>query len=665
LLLSFKKEDSSFLKKRSKKLLIMEPALKKLLIVLALTASAPAFAQPQPQPLPYPPAVPAPQDTVWPGQIKLTVDITDLERHIMNVHEQIPVRTSGDLILLYPEWVPGDHGPTGPLADLAGLMVRAQGHELNWVRDTVNVHAFHIPVPAGATMLDIAFQYLSPPTTREGRVEMTPDMVDLAWNTVALYPAGGFSRGITFVPTLVFPKSWHYATALETDVAADGVVHFKPTPFNTLVDSPLYAGRYFSRLDLAPGAATPVHLDVFADRPEDLAITPDQLARHRAIVTQAVKNFGSQHYSHYDFLFALSDQLGGVGLEHHQSSEDGEDRDYFTGWDKDVADRDLLTHEYTHSWNGKFRRPADLWAPNFNVPERDSLLWVYEGQTQFWGQVLAARAGLWSHQEALDAIADDAASMQIEIGRLWRPLQDTTNDPIINERRPQPWHSWEREEDYYTEGLLIWLDADTLIRQQTHGQKSLTDFARAFFGMDDGSFITLPYTFEDVVAALNTVYPYDWTKFLRTRLDRRGPGAPLDGITRGGYKLVYTDKPSAFLKSAEGLRHAHSFNWSIGLSLGSGGTITTVVWNSPAYRAGLVRGGKIIAVNGLSYEDADDLATAITLAKSTQAPIELIVQYDRHFQTAQIAYHDGLRYPHLERVAGTPALLDDVLAPLK
>jgi predicted metalloprotease with PDZ domain len=341
------------------------------------------------------------------------------------------------------------------------------------------------------------------------------------------------------------------------------------------------------------------------------------------------------------------------------------DRGYFTDWDGTVADRDLLPHEYTHSWNGKFRRPADLWAPNFNVPERDSLLWVYEGQTQFWGQVLAARSGLWSHQEVLDAIADDAASMEAEIGRQWRPLQDTTNDPIINQRRPQPWRSWERAEDYYTEGLLIWLDADTLIRQATHGQKSMNDFARAFFGMDDGSFVTLPYTFDDVVKALNGVMPYDWAQFLRARLDRTGGGAPLDGITRGGYKLVYTDTPSAFEKSADGRRHSHNYTWSAGFSVDGGGMVSGVVWNSPAFRAGLTRGSKIIAVNGLSYESAEDVSAAIKLAKSGHAPIEILVQDDRHFRTLHIDYHGGLRYPHLERVGAGPALLDETLTPLK
>ncbi len=634
-----------------------------LFLLLAVT---PAFAdQPQPQPLPYPPAIPAPKDTVWPGTIELAVDATDFARHVISVQETIPVQAAGDLVLLYPQWVPGDHGPGGPISALSGLLVHSGERVLAWVRDTVDVHAFHVTVPQGVSSVQATFEYLSPPTTREGRVEMTPQLLDLAWNEVALYPAGVFSRGITVAPSLTLPKSWQYGTALETAQATDGHVSFKPTTFNTLVDSPVYAGRYAKRLDLAPGAAVPVHLDLFADEPQDLEVSDAQLAHHRALVQQATKLFGAQHYKHYDFLFSLSDQLGGVGLEHHQSSEDGVGRDYFTSYDDTPAYRDLLSHEYTHSWDGKFRRPADLWTPNFNVPMRDSLLWVYEGQTQFWGQVLAARAGLWSHAEALDAIALDADDMKLAVGRQWRPLQDTTNDPIISQRRPQSWHSWERSEDYYTEGLLIWLDADTLIRERTHGQKSMNDFARAFFGVDDGSVVTLPYTFEDVVAALNGVTPYDWAGFLRTRLDRTGADAPLDGITRGGYKLVYTDTPSAFEKSQEGRRKFHDYSDSLGVSLAEGDTIRGVIWDSPAYRAGLVKGGKIIALNGLAYGEGNDMSDAIKLAQATKTPIDVLVQDDLHFRTVQISYFDGLKYPHLARVAGTPGLLDDLLGPLK
>ena len=653
----------------------MKQALPAAAILLAALPAAGGAAAP-PQPLALPPAITTPRDTPWPGTITLAVDATDLPHHVISVHETIPVQQAGPLVLLYPKWIPGDHGPTGPLADLAGLTIQSNGQRLAWKRDPVDMYAFHLDVPQGAASLDVAFQYLSPVGRREGRVEMTPNMVDLAWNTVVLYPAGRFSRDITVAPSLTLPPGWQFGTAL-TRKSAEGAsvaaaqVRFQPVTLNTLVDSPVFAGRYFRRLDLAPGGATPVHLDIVAEHAADLDITPDEIAKHRALVQQAARTFGSHHYDHYDFLLALSDQLGETGLEHHRSSENAVGQRYFTDWSNSFAERDLLAHEYTHSWNGKFRRPQDLWAANFNIPERDSLLWVYEGQTQYWGQVLAARSGLWSRAQALDAIADDAASMQSQVGRAWRPLADTTNDPIINERRPQSWHSWEREEDYYTEGLLIWLDADTLIRSRTHGQKSLDDFARGFFGMDVGSFVTNPYRFADVVQALNAVMPYDWTQFLRSRLYAIHGTAPLDGITRGGYRLVYTDSPSAFLQSEEKLRKRRDFTWSVGLSLGKDATIEDVLWNGPAYRAGVAKGGKIIAVNGLSFEDADDLADAITEAQGKQgaegkqAPITLLVQNDREFSTVRIDYHGGLRYPHLQRIAGTPALLDQVLAPLQ
>jgi len=621
-------------------------------------------SQPQPQPLPMPPPIAAPTDTTWPGTIDLAVDATDLERHVVSVDETIPVSRPGPMVLLYPHWVPGDHGPTGPLPDLAGLAIEAGGHGLPWRRDAVDMYAFHLDVPKGASALSVRFQYLSPVSDEVGRIEMTPEMLDLAWNTVVLYPAGHFSRDIEVAPSLRLPQGWQFATALRPATpASDGRVSFKPVGLNTLVDSPLYAGLYSRTVDLAPGAAVPVLLHVFADRPGDLAMSPSQIAKHRALVQQATRLFGAQHYNHYDFLLALSDQLGGIGLEHHRSSENGVGRGYFTQWDKDVFDRDLLPHEYTHSWNGKFRRPADLWAPNFNVPERDSLLWVYEGQTQFWGQVLAARSGLWSHQDALDAIAEDAADMQTEVGRAWRPLQDTTEDPIINLRHPQSWHSWEREEDYYTEGLLIWLDADQIIRARSNGKRSIDDFAHEFFSMDDGDWGVLPYRFDDIVTALNRVVPYDWAGFLHDHLDRTGGSAPLDGITRGGWRLVYTDKPSDYTTSFEGVLKRHDFSASLGLVLGEDSAIDGVVWNSPAWKAGLVRGAKILAVDGLAFDGPDDLASAIRAAHGSQQPVELLVQDGKHFRDVRIAYHDGLRYPHLQRIPGKPDTLSALLAP--
>ncbi|MGI8841612.1 MAG: M61 family metallopeptidase [Caulobacteraceae bacterium] len=628
----------------------------------AALAAGSAAAQTAPQPDPPTAPIAAPRDAPYPGAIRLAVDATDLTHAIFNVRETIPVAGPGPMTLLYPKWIPGNHSPTGPIDKLAGLVVTAGGQPVAWRRDPVDVYAFHLDVPAGATALDLSFQFLSPVSTREGRVMMTPDMLSLQWDTVVLYPAGYFARQIAVEPSVRLPEGFTAATALEPATATGAATAFKATTFNTLLDSPLIAGRYFKRFDLDPGGPAPVHLDVIADRPDELAATAGEVAAHQALVKQAYKLFASHHYGHYDFLLSLSDKMGGIGLEHHQSSEDGTIPKYFTEWDKTPAGRDLLAHEYTHSWNGKFRRPADLWTPNFNVPMRDSLLWVYEGQTQYWGYVLAARSGLISRQDALDAIAMVAATYDHRAGRIWRDLEDTTNDPIIAMRRPLSWVSWQRAEDYYSEGQLVWLDADTLIRKLSGGKRSLDDFAKAFFGVDNGSFVTRTYTFDDVAAALNAVQPYDWAAFLHARLRGHGPGAPLDGVARGGYRLTYTPVESDFLASAEKERKITDFSFSLGLTVGKEGMLTDVAWDGPAFKAGLTAGTQIVAVNGEAY-DPDDLKDAVKAARGATAPITLLVKDNGRFRAVAIDYHGGLRYPHLEAAGAGKASLDDILRP--
>jgi predicted metalloprotease with PDZ domain len=612
-------------------------------------------------PAPLRPAIPAPQDRPYPGAIRLAVDATDTTRAIFRVHESIPVQ-SGSMVLLFPKWLPGNHGPSGPIDKLAGLTIRAGAAKLAWTRDTIDVYAFHVTVPDGARALDLDFQFVSPVETKEGRVVMTPEMLNLQWNAVVLYPAGFFSRDITVQPSIKLPQGWKFGTALEIASASGGVTAFKPIPLNTLVDSPVFAGRYFARVDLDPGAGVPVHMDIVADRPDELAINSSELDAHRNLVQQAYRLFGSHHYDHYDFLLGLSSVMSGIGLEHHRSSEDGTTAEYFKEWDKTIASRDLLSHEYTHTWNGKFRRPADLWTANFNVPMRDSLLWVYEGQTQYWGEVLAARSGLWTRAQALDALADDAATFDNRAGLKWRSLQDTTNDPVTTMRRPIPWRSWQRSEDYYGQGELIWLDADTLIREKTGGQKSLDEFARAFFGVNDRSYVTVTYAFDDIVHALNGVLPYDWGAFLKGRLDGVGVPAPLDGIKRGGYRLVYTEKESDYTKSSEHVRKLTNLLYSLGLVIDRSGAVSEVLWDGPAFNAGVAVGSQIVAVNGVAY-DSDDLKDAITNAKGSHAPIQLLLKRGDRYVTCAANWHGGLRYPHLERVPGTQPLLDDLLKP--
>ncbi|HEY3785832.1 MAG TPA: hypothetical protein VGL55_11170 [Steroidobacteraceae bacterium] len=604
----------------------------------------------------------APRDRPFPGTIQLTVDATDLGRRVVQVHETLSGIDS-NTVLLYPKWLPGTHAPQGTIDRLAELRISSNGNPVAWSRDPADVFAFRLQAKPGIHSIDIDFTYLSPTSSKVGALEMSPDLLMLEWNELVLYPAGYFARRIPVDVSLALPGAWQFGTALEPLSSNAGHTAFKRVDLEHLIDSPVYAGRYAARHDLDPGGQAPVHLDLFADRPEYLAVKPEQLQAYRALVQQAYKVFASHHYAHYDFLYSLSDQIQENGLEHHQSSEDGTEPDSFTEWDKTAYVRDLLPHEFTHSWNGKFRRPADLWTPNYNVPMQDSLLWVYEGQTQYWGEVLAARSGLRTRQQALDALALTAAYYQNQSGRQWRPLQDTTNDEIMNPRRPQSWRDFQRFEDYYSEGQLIWLDVDTLIRERSQDKRSLDDFARSFFGIDNGSYIVVTYTFADIVKALNAIEPYDWASFLRERLDSAGRPAPLDGLQRGGYKLVYTDTATDYLKSMDMQRKQVSLQYSVGLLLDTHDSdcdVQEVMWNSPAFKAKITEGSKVLAVNGIACT-AEVLKDAITAAHTGNAPMELIVQSGDRYMVARLDYHGGLRYPHLERQSGTPARLDDIL----
>jgi len=637
------------------------------LAILAVATSARAADIPAPAAAaPLKPPVPPPRATPYAGRIELFVDATDVSHHVFGVREILPVAAPGPLTLLYPKWIPGTHSPTGPIASLAGLAITAEGEPLAWQRDTVDPYAFHLTAPGGAKTLTLTFQYLSPPTTREGDVVMTGRIAIVQWNQEILYPAGTYVRDIDVHPHLLLPAGWLYGSALTEEKRAGDSIAFAPVAMDVLLDSPVYAGRYFARFDLAPGANVPVHLDVVADEPEDLAIKPAELQAHRALVAQAAKNFASQHYDHFDFLLSLSDEITWRGLEHHRSSENGQDRDYFTAPGRVRVWRDLLPHEYTHSWDGKFRRPADLWSPDYTVvPERGSLLWVYEGQTEYWGQVLAARAGLTTQEDFRDFIAMIAAELQGSAGRDWRNLQDTTNDPVINQRRPQAWPSWSLSENYYFEGLMIWLEADAVIREKTGNARSLTSFAQSFFGIDDGDYGEVTYSFEDIVNALGAITPYDWRGFLRSRLDRHPNTDLLDGLTRAGWHLTFTETESPMQKSLDAERKGRDFSDSVGLFLGNDGTVQTVQWGGPAYRAGLSRGVKLLAVNGLALEDAGTLADAVTRARSAAGPLQLLVLDGKYYRTASVDDHTGLRYPHLERIAGTPDRLGAIVAALK
>jgi len=610
--------------------------------------------------LPFVDDIPAAQDIPYPGTIKLAVDATNTAQGIFRVKETIPVAKAGPMALLFPKWLPGKHGPRGEIEKLAGLVIRANGRVLPWRRDPVDVFAFHIDVPTNAKTLDVDFQFISATQGNQGRIVMTDKMVSLQPNSVSLYPAGYYTRQIPIQMTATFPAGWTAAGAVPAKASATsaGATYtYDTTNYEVLVDSPVLAGRYGRVIPLSDR----VDLDVFADSPGELAATPAQIDAHKRLVDQAAKTFGAQHYDRYHFLLSITDQLGGIGLEHHRSSEDGVKPGYFTDWNAGPGSRNLLPHEFTHSWNGKFRRGADLWTPDFRTPMRDSLLWVYEGQTQFWGYVLQARSGLVDKQSTLDMYAAILGVYDLAPARQWRPLIDTTNDPIISARQPKGWTSWQRSEDYYNEGLMVWMEVDAMLRQRSGGTKSIDDFARAFFGVRDGDWGELTYTIDDVARTLNAIIPYDWAGFLTKRLTETGQPAPTDGFAMNGYKLVYTAEPTPYFKGLEKTRGTDA-SYSIGLVVAKDGGVSTTIWNSPAFKAGIDVGTDIVAVDGNAYS-GDALKSAIIAAKGTKTPIRLTVKQGTQVRDVAIDYHDGPRYPRLEKTGTGEGGLDKLLAP--
>lgn len=629
-----------------------------------LLAATPAFGQQairsMPQPVASAPSIPAPRDVAYPGTLKLEVDATDLDRRIFGIRQSIPVSAAGPLTLLYSQWIMGNHAPRGPIYNYSGLKMTANGKPLAWTRDPGDVYAFHVNVPQGAKSIEVEAQFLSAIEPAQGPVMMTQEMLRLNWYIAALYPAGYYSRRVNFDVTVKLPQGWDYATALETASSNNGVVMFKTADWETVIDSPLIAGKYMRKFDLDPGGRSRVTLNTMGDEPGQVDPSPEIIQIHRNLVVQADKLYGARHFNHYDFLLSVSDRLATSGIEHQRSSDNGVGSGYFRNWDTGFVSKDLLAHEYNHSWNGKYRRGADLWTPNFNTPMRNSMLWLYEGQTQYYGNVLAARSGFVTKQQALDLIANNAAVYDTRTGRKWRPLIDTTMDPIIAARRSLPWHNWQRSEDYYSEGQLIWMDVDTLIRERSGGKRSLDDFAKAFFGVNDGDWGTLTYTRKDVVATLNKIEPYDWEAFFRKRVDEVATQAPLDGLERGGYKLVYGDTPNAVWRDGEVRSRGANLLYSIGLSVDQNGKITLVQWDGPAWKAGLNTSLTITGVNGQAFS-AERLRAAVAGTKNG-TPVDLLIRIGETFKTVRLDYRGGHRYPRLERVAGKPAYIDDILA---
>lgn len=604
---------------------------------------------------------PALSDGTYPGVIELAIDARDVDRAIVSGTLTLPVASDGPMTFYFPRWVPGHHAPSGPISRIAGLSLQADGAAIAWRRDPVDMNALHFSVPAGARQVQLSFQYLSPTDPGMGRIEITSDMADLQWTSLAPYPAGYASRNMTYRASVRLPQGWQFATALQRNEQRGDTVHFEPVDYETLVDSPIVAGRYYERVMLDDSRPAPVTLHLFADEPRLLRFETAQIESHRALVEQTYRLFRSRHFDRYDFLVGLTAKIGSLGAEHHRSSENFTVPSYFTDWANTAPSRELLPHELVHSWNGKYRRGADLLTPTLDRPMRNSLLWVYEGLTRYLGAVLAVRAGLHTRQQGLENFAVSAARMQNRAGRRWRPLADTVNHSIFLDEHPV-WPSWQRGSDYYLEGQLIWLDIDTRLRELTGDRKSLDDFVRVFFAGTDGAYRPLPYDQTDVVDALNAIAPYRWEEYFRDRVEQPAPEAPLDGLIRGGYRLVYADSATDFFRNLEAQAKVTDLGYSIGLIVNDAGVVTDVIWDTPAFDAAMTIGTQVIAVDAVVYSSAV-LTRAVSGCKGRTEPLRLTLRRGDAVREARLDCSMGLRYPRLERIAETPARLDAILAP--
>jgi predicted metalloprotease with PDZ domain len=597
--------------------------------------------------------------------IRLHVDLTDAPRNIYHAHLTVPVKP-GELTLVFPKWIPGNHRPSGPIAALTGIRMEAAGQPLSWQRDPIDMYAFHVMVPAGAPEIQISLDTItSDDNAGSGGPAASSNILDLNWNAVVLYPQGARSDAAQFAPSITLPAGWKFGTALSVANTAGDRVEFAPVSLTTLVDSPLIAGVHYRRIELTKPGETPVHvMDLVADNEGDLAMKPDDLAAYQKLVAETGALFGARHYRQYHFLYTLSEQVGEHGLEHHESNDSVANERTLLDPNLRMIFAALLPHEFVHSWNGKYRRPAGLATPNYQEPMIGDLLWVYEGLTEYLGTLLAERSGLWTPEQYREALAATAANLDHRPGRTWRPLEDTARSVQILRRISTPqWSSWRRGLDYYPEGELIWLEVDATIRQQTHGQRSLNDFCRQFHGGESGPPKVVPYTFDDVVHGLNQVAPYDWAALLQQRVNSTSTHAPLRGIELGGWKLVYNDKPNSLIEAIEKLLKFSGFSDSLGFTVEEDGKLDDVIVGSPAYQAGIGPGMKLVAVNGRKWS-SQVLHDALHAAQGTNLPVDLLVENAQFFKTYSIPYHEGDKNPHLEPVSGQPDVLGDILRPL-
>jgi predicted metalloprotease with PDZ domain len=628
---------------------------KRMALLILCLGSLAAFAQKRkPQPAPAPPAQP----------IKVAVDATQAPQKILHAQLQIPV-TAGEVKLVLPKWIPGEHGPTGPIADLTGLKFFANGQRLAWRRNLDEMYEFHVTVPQGATTLEATLDLVlpAPPEGFSSGASATTQLDMLSWNQVVLYTPGRHTDDIPVVASLKLPAGWHYGTALPVAGESGGQINFQQVSLTTLVDSPVLAGAHFRRIPLTPEGPIQHYIDEVADGDAALEMPQQTIDQYKRLIAETGALYGARHYREYHFLLTLSDHTAHFGLEHHESSDDRVAERTMVDDDARWLAAGLLPHEMTHSWNGKYRRPKGLATPDYQVPMQGDLLWVYEGLTQYLGDILAPRAGLWTKQQFLDEAAETAAALDHTPGRSWRSLQDTADAAQLLYGAQPGFANWRRGVDYYPEGFLIWLEADTIIRQQTKGQKSMNDFCLSFHGGGNTPPQVKTYIFDDVVSTLNQVTPYDWKKFLRDRLDTYGPGAPLGGITNGGWKLVYDDNASEYTKAMEKVQNAVDARFSVGLELDDKGSVHDVIVDSPAWKAGIAPGTTLVAVNGRKY-NPDLLRDALKAGKGNGPNLELLVMNGDYFKTFTLNYHEGEKYAHLVRDETKPDILSDIIKPI-
>src|ERR1017187_944680 len=607
------------------------------------------------------------QNNAAPNTVRLRVDATDAPRRLFHVQMTMPAKP-GPMTLLYPEWIPGEHGPTGPIVNLVGLKVQGGGQTIAWKRDSDNMYAFHLNVPAGVSSLEVAFDFISPPESEgfSSGSSATSELAVLNWNQLILYPQGAQADDLQYQATLRVPNAWRYGTALPIHGEAGNVLEFQPAALTTLIDSPVSTGAHYKTIGLGSDHGIPHYLHLAADSDRALEVSPEVVNQYKSLVVEAGALFGSRHYRGYHFLFTLSDHVAHFGLEHHESSDDRYSERALIDPEPQKAFGFLLPHEFVHSWNGKYRRPSGLISGGhdggYDTPMKGDLLWVYEGLTEYLGEVLTPRSGLWSADDYRESLAGTAAELDTKYGRTWRPLEDTAIAAQILYGAGDDYASYRRGVDYYPEGTLIWLDADTLIRQLTKGAKSLDDFCHAFHGGPSGAPALKPYDFADVVAAMNAVAPYDWAGFFNQRLHSTDAHAPLDGIRRAGWKLVYDGVRSDFWKAAEDARKLADLSYSLGLKVKEDGTIEDVVFDGPAKKAGIAPAARLVAVNNRQYTETV-LREAVQKAAADAKPIELLIKSGEYYETHRIDYHGGERYPHLVRDAAAADVLSQIIAP--